>query len=84
MAFEMQIECNECKSTTPALRMNCIDWPELLGRWIYEHSHCANQYDDESSGFTRHNENHLLNDGMQDWVFPLKGTKISWHDGIER
>lgn len=79
MSFEMQMQCNECKATTPAMRMWCDDVPRNLGQWIYEHSHCANQYDDEASGFTRRNENNLLDDGMQDWYFPKSNTTKTWN-----
>lgn len=78
MGFEMQLQCNECKANTPSMRMWCDNQPNVLGRWIYEHAHCANEYDDAASGFTRYNENHFLDDGMQDWFLPMSATKIGW------
>jgi hypothetical protein len=80
MGFEIQYECKECGETTPAFKMWRDNAPKHLGQWIYDHAHCVNEYDDEPAVFQRHNENHLLNDGMQDWVFPKSGKRIGWMD----
>ncbi len=53
-----------------------------LGRWMYEHAHCAGEWNDDDAGFTRFNELHFINDGMQDWTFPLTNTSCNWLEQI--
>ena len=89
MGYEIQLRCDNCEEVTPSFKMFRVATPNL-GRWIYEHAHCANQYVSSTTNiqeipvtFTRIIESETIGDGMQDWKFPLTDTHCGWLENID-
>lgn len=86
MGYEMALKCDGCGNVAPSIKMWRNLEPltaQLLGNWVYEHSHCTDQYlfggieepDEYGHRFTRLVEGELVHYN-ENWEFPVSNTKI--------
>jgi len=87
MGYEIQFRCDGCQEVTPSFKMFRTQPPRNLGRWIYEHAHCANQWisskNEEAGKFTRIIDSEIVGTGMQDWHFPVSNLACGWLENYE-